>query len=178
MTKYEISRKDYRKSTKKPYLLKAISMAICFAMLFTSMPAYAYAAAAEDAKVANNSPEVIETSETEKAADNVTTTEIANEESTSEDLEYESESTLENTASDDVNKEIGKIFSAISGSEDYVPDLISCDEYYGKRFIRWSAVNYESDAVYQIHRGTSSSFTPTSSTMIADNVDASSEIYR
>ena len=177
MRKIEVSWKDYKKSTKKPYLLKAISMAICFTMFFTSIPAYAYAAAAEDAKVANNLPEVIETSEAEKTVNNAITTEIVDEESTPSDMEYESESTLENAASDDVNKEIGKIFSAISGSEDYVPDLISCDEYYGKRFIRWSAVNYESDAVYQIHRGTSSSFTPTSSTMIADNVDASIEIY-
>lgn len=63
-------------------------------------------------------------------------------------------------------------------SSNYIPEIKNVTEYYGKRFISWDIEAFDEDMVsYELHRGTSSGFTPSSSTLVEDDLDETSCLY-
>lgn len=63
-------------------------------------------------------------------------------------------------------------------SDNYIPEIKSCTEYYGKRVITWETEAYDESLVsYELHRGTTSGFTPSDSTLVDADLDELSGLY-
>ncbi|MDD7718567.1 MAG: DNRLRE domain-containing protein [Eubacteriaceae bacterium] len=63
-------------------------------------------------------------------------------------------------------------------SDNYIPEIKSVTEYYGKRIIKWEQESFDSKLVsYELHRGTTSGFTPSSSTLVSSDLNEVEGIF-
>lgn len=66
----------------------------------------------------------------------------------------------------------------LGGSGDYAPQNITAEEAYGKRVLTWSLDCFDAESKqYDLHRGSSASFTPSDSTLIAEDLDVTGLYY-
>ncbi|MDD6043355.1 MAG: DNRLRE domain-containing protein, partial [Eubacteriaceae bacterium] len=63
-------------------------------------------------------------------------------------------------------------------SDNFVPEIKTATEYYGKRFISWETDAFNDNLVaYELHRGTSAGFTPSDSTLVEDDIDETAGLF-